>query len=136
MEKKQLQSLVKKGYSTRIIAKQLNSSQTNVRYWLHKYNIQTYNKSKYIKSCKCIICGETNSINFYKKLKQKCKKCMLKEDANRKRQYKITLINKLGSKCIKCGYNKCTAALEFHHPNSSKKDPNYTNMRNWSDKRK
>ena len=27
-----------------------------------------------------------------------------------------------GGKCIRCGYNKCLKALEFHHVNPSKKD--------------
>lgn len=27
-----------------------------------------------------------------------------------------------GGKCIRCGYNKCLKALEFHHLNPSQKD--------------
>lgn len=27
-----------------------------------------------------------------------------------------------GGKCIRCGYNKCLKALEFHHVDPSKKD--------------
>ena len=29
-----------------------------------------------------------------------------------------------GSKCEKCGYNKCSEALEFHHKNPAEKDFN------------
>ena len=29
-----------------------------------------------------------------------------------------------GSKCEKCGYNKCSEALEFHHKNPEEKDFN------------
>lgn len=29
---------------------------------------------------------------------------------------------KRGGKCIRCGYDKCIKALEFHHLNPSKKD--------------
>lgn len=28
----------------------------------------------------------------------------------------------LGNKCVKCGYNKCSAALEFHHLDPKIKD--------------
>lgn len=34
---------------------------------------------------------------------------------------KIYLIEKLGNKCCKCGYNKNLAALDFHHKNPQKK---------------
>lgn len=27
-----------------------------------------------------------------------------------------------GGKCVRCGYNKCSSALEFHHLDPSKKD--------------
>ena len=27
-----------------------------------------------------------------------------------------------GGKCVRCGYNKCLKALEFHHLDSSQKD--------------
>jgi len=34
---------------------------------------------------------------------------------------KTKLIEKLGGKCIKCGYDKCRNALTFHHKNPSEK---------------
>ena len=33
----------------------------------------------------------------------------------KKLEMKIKAINLLGSKCSQCGYQKCLAALEFHH---------------------
>lgn len=30
------------------------------------------------------------------------------------------LVDMLGGKCIKCGYNKCLGAMEFHHPDDNK----------------
>ncbi len=33
----------------------------------------------------------------------------------RLKKIKIDLINVLGGKCSRCGYNKCVSALEFHH---------------------
>lgn len=35
---------------------------------------------------------------------------------------KTLAVEYLGSKCAICGYNKCLAALEFHHKNSEEKD--------------
>lgn len=45
MEREKLVEYVEKGYSTREIANALNSSQTNVRLWLKRYDLKT--KSKY-----------------------------------------------------------------------------------------
>lgn len=34
-------------------------------------------------------------------------------------------IDFLGGKCSVCGYNKCIASLDFHHPDQSKKDDSF-----------
>lgn len=31
-------------------------------------------------------------------------------------------VDYLGGKCVECGYNKCLAAMEFHHFNMTEKD--------------
>lgn len=45
-------------------------------------------------------------------------------DAVQKRREKIKklAIEYKGSRCTKCDYNKCSAALEFHHLDPLKKD--------------
>jgi hypothetical protein len=49
---------------------------------------------------------------------------------------KILLLNKSGNKCSKCGYNKCTASLSFHHTNPKEKsfglDLRALSNRTWS----
>ena len=35
---------------------------------------------------------------------------------------------KIGIKCAKCGYNKCGAALEFHHINPEEEDEKVARM--------
>lgn len=53
---------------------------------------------------------------------------MTKQERKRANQLKVrrekkkALVDFLGGKCIKCGYNKCIAALEFHHRDPSEKD--------------
>ena len=37
-------------------------------------------------------------------------------------QLRLRAIEYGGGKCQKCGYNKCVAALEFHHVDPSQKD--------------
>ena len=53
---------------------------------------------------------------------------MSKETIKTYRQKRKTdLIYIMGGKCQICGYNKCEAALEFHHCNSNEKDFNLSN---------
>jgi predicted HNH restriction endonuclease len=57
-------------------------------------------------------------------------------DAVSKRRKKIRMraITLAGGKCVQCGYDKCPEALEFHHPNPSKKDFNVSrkgHCRSW-----
>ena len=40
----------------------------------------------------------------------------------RVKNIKKELINLLGGKCSKCGYNKCEAAMDFHHNIGDKED--------------
>ena len=58
--------------------------------------------------------------------RKECKKCanrIRQEDRNKKRkELKAKAIQYLGGKCQKCGYDKCSGALEFHHKNRNEKD--------------
>lgn len=52
----------------------------------------------------------------------------------RRRKIKKMAIEYKGGKCQKCGYNKCNAALEFHHIDSNEKDFNISkkgHCRSW-----
>ena len=40
----------------------------------------------------------------------------------RRRKNKLELVEYEGGCCCKCGYNKCVAALEFHHLDPNEKD--------------
>jgi hypothetical protein len=42
--------------------------------------------------------------------------------AEYRRRIKIRAIEYKDGKCVKCGYNKCTASMEFHHRNPTEKD--------------
>ena len=40
----------------------------------------------------------------------------------RRRKMKRLLLEEHGNKCSKCSYDKCVAALEFHHPDPTVKE--------------
>lgn len=52
----------------------------------------------------------------------RCKKCSSESVDNRRRKLKHELVKYKGGKCEICGYDKCEAALEFHHLNPEEKD--------------
>jgi len=39
---------------------------------------------------------------------------------NRRLKFKQEIVDMLGGKCTKCGYNKCLRAMQFHHPDANK----------------
>ena len=135
MEKKELETLVKKGKSTRNISKALGVSQTNVRYWLNKFDLKT-SSSFFREKYECLSCGETNEEKMMskgrgRKSKSLCRSCHNTNTIKRGQDNKLKAVEYKGEKCTECGYNKCTAALEFHHLDPTEKDPNFTSMRTW-----
>ena len=54
----------------------------------------------------------------------RCCKCMQINVTNRRRTVKRILVEEAGGKCNNCGYDKCFAALDFHHTNPDDKSFN------------
>jgi len=139
-----LNDLINKGLSSWQIAKQVKSSQTNVRYWLKKHNLKTNCKSfkggfrppkreSFLENGKtyavCSQCEEKKELisdNFYIKPDGRhhvwCKPCSNKKSVKRLRDYKSSCVEYKGGKCQVCSYDKCFGALEFHHLDPNKKD--------------
>jgi len=134
MEEITLQKYVNLNYSTRKIAELMQSSQTNVRHYLKKYNLKTnlnqFNQSEYL--CKC---GEANPEKFYGHSKKTCSKCHNLRTTKVGKNNRLFAVEYLGGKCIECGYNKHTCALDIHHIDPSIKDKNFNHMRGWCKER-
>ena len=106
-------------------------------------SIEKYNKGGKANKTKawrkqgcCLECGEIDLDRFYKRPNRntnytRCKNCHNKEQIERYRNYKKQAVEYKGGKCERCGYDKCLAALDFHHLDSSKKDSNWKKMRAW-----
>ena len=86
--------------------------------------VRNFSKSNVIK--KCILCGQDFTANPPNR--QYCYDCSPKGISAaeslrlKKRKLKHKLIEYKGGKCCKCGYNKCEAALHFHHLNPKEKE--------------
>jgi hypothetical protein len=139
--KKDLENLVSLGMTLKEMAKELKCSQTNVRYWLKKYDLRVKRGPRgklpkdFIIQRKCGSCGETDPNKFYGNKKFICAKCHTKyvnEVGRKNRQYALDL---LGNKCIVCGFDKYNCSLDLHHVDPTIKDPNFSGYRSWSSKR-
>lgn len=52
----------------------------------------------------------------------RCNKCNTEAVQKRRDKLKILAIEYKGGSCQKCGYNRCVAALDFHHLDPEEKD--------------
>jgi hypothetical protein len=52
----------------------------------------------------------------------RCRRCRAEAVVRRRRRVKETLVAESGGCCRLCGYDRCVAALEFHHLDPSKKE--------------
>ena len=137
MDKSILEKLINEKCSSRAIANRLNCSQSNVKYWLKKYDLKTLHRS--CKNCTwdhlCTKCGEIDQSKFYKKPNGRaggyCKKCYIVYWRIKARERRQRAVEYKGGKCELCGYSKCIASLDFHHKDPNEKDPNFKTARNW-----
>ena len=147
MDKQILQQLVENNLSLSEISEKANCCPTSIRYWLNKYDLKTkiarYNKGGESNKTKawrkqglCLKCGETDPNRFYQRKGRntkfsRCKTCHNNEQKERVKNYKKQAVDYKGGECVKCGYKKCFASLDFHHLDPKQKDPNWKKMRNW-----
>ena len=78
-------------------------------------------KEKYIKK-ECKKHGLTDYIYVKSEDRYRCVKCRSEAVQRRRELSKQKLIDYKGGRCKICGYNKCDAALEFHHINPKFKE--------------
>ena len=84
----------------------------------------------------CKQCGESNEESMMNKGQGRkslslCKKCHAINNAERGHRNRLEYIAYKGGRCEICGYDKCSAALDFHHKDPNEKDPTFDNIRYW-----
>lgn len=139
MEKKLLEEKIQSGATLKQMSRELNSSQTNVAYWIKKHSLKLRRgrggklPDDLKTPCKCA-CGESDPNKFYGHKHSICGKCHNKynhENGRKKRQY---ILNKMGNKCqnSQCGFDKYKSALDVHHLDPSQKDVAFRTHRYWT----
>jgi len=141
MEKIELKRYIADGKSISQIANLSNRGRSTVRYWLKKYELTTvnnlYNKGNIgnIKPHLCSKCGESDPDNFYGHKRTICGKCHNQYTLKIGQDKRLYAINKMGGKCVYCGYNKYSCSLDIHHLDPSIKSKTFPGLRSWSFKR-
>jgi transposase len=121
-----LEELVETGMSIAQIAETVSRSKATVRHWLQEYGLKTRRGEWRRKSMdpnelstdvvrrECPLHGSTD---FKRRAEggYRCLKCRSEAVARRRRKVKQVLVDEAGGRCCVCGYNRCIAALEFHH---------------------
>ncbi|KKQ98865.1 MAG: HNH endonuclease [Candidatus Woesebacteria bacterium GW2011_GWB1_39_12] len=115
MDIDQLASLVEQGMSQRQIARETGYSQTNIKYWLNKFGLQTIHPNGQQKTInQCRFCGVYVT---RRKICWTCQ-CTLKRMTN-----KIRAVRYKGGECVVCGWkgnDEQVAGFEFHHTGNDK----------------
>lgn len=130
MKQEELKKLIDLNYSHRDMAKEFNCSQTNIKYWLKRYDLKTnHNKFNKVenKTSNCKLCG--NPVKNNERNRSHCQCCTTRIRRYRTKQKAIEL---LGGKCNRCGWFGNIAAFEFHHYNNDKDfDISSANNKSW-----
>jgi hypothetical protein len=136
--KDQLEPLVSAGATLEAIAREVDRSVPTVRYWLRRHGLRTQNprgrrpihdraliekaleNGKRTISLTCRSHGETEFI-IENSGRVRCKRCRQERVSAWRRRAKARLVEEAGGACQLCGYDRCQAALEFHHLEPEKK---------------
>ena len=87
-------------------------------------------RCKQIKELNSFYTPKINTKGKLNRLIKWCISCNQKHVNAATRKYKKEIVDYMGGKCCRCGYDKCLHALDIHHTDPEQKDPNFKQMRN------
>lgn len=129
-----LEQLIEQGMSIAQAAMALGRSKGTVRHWLRQYGLKTQaqrwigeGSTRAMKQAgKATVtreCSKHGMTEFWLEGRgyYRCKRCRLERVSRRRRKVKQILVAEAGGRCALCGYDRCVAALHFHHLDPSSK---------------
>lgn len=70
---------------------------------------------------RCEVCGSTLGNTGWQRWSKICRRCSKQRWRVIEKEKRRVLREQFGGKCSRCGYDKCEAALHFHHKDASEK---------------
>lgn len=128
MKFEDLNNMCNLGMSAGDISLSTGVSKTTVRYWLNKHGLST----RFNRVHKCLECDTDEADNFSAGKYSICKKCRNQQRYEKAKANRAYALNKLGGKCVACGFDKFPCSLDIHHTDPSIKDENFESIRSWS----
>jgi hypothetical protein len=123
-----LERLVASGVTLREIALELDRSIATVRHWLRRWPIQRPDARRsdvaedapHETERRCPRHG-VGTFRLDSRRTYRCVRCSTEAVSMRRRRVKRTLVAEAGGCCAACGYDRCVAALQFHHLEPARK---------------
>jgi transposase len=132
MPEEELRDLVNQGNTLAVIAERLDVSISCVRYWIERYGLPRPHAIRRERLSRAI---EEGRRTLHRECQRhgwtvfviensgrtRCRKCRIERVSEWRRRTKARLVDEAGGKCEICGYDRCLAALQFHHRNPNEK---------------
>jgi transposase len=122
----ELRILVKEGETLREMACELNRSVATIRHWLQKYGLTADGSRRRAlaeearrtgQNHAALECEHHGLTKFVLEGRGyfRCIRCRKERVSQWRRRVKRRLVEEAGGACAICGYDRCVAALQFHH---------------------
>jgi transposase len=136
LTQEELAPLVEIGMSIAEIAEAVGRSKATVRHWLGKYGLRTVGSagrrspdaSREAREAglgeAALVCPRHGQGSHVRDSQGyfRCRRCRQAAVVRRRCRVKELLVEEAGGCCRLCGYDRCTAALEFHHLDPAAKE--------------
>jgi transposase-like protein len=136
LAREQLELLVERGSSIAEIAEAVGRSKATVRHWRSSYGLRTHGTrgppsrtgareaSEAGLTVAVLSCPHHGDCEHIREPRgyYRCRTCRQEAVVRRRRKVKQILVAEAGGSCRLCGYDRCVAALEFHHLDPSAKE--------------
>lgn len=126
LTREQLEPLVERGATLAYMAAAVDRSIRTVRYWIEKHGLEHPRvvRRRQVDRARangdraftgrCARHGETTFV-IENSGRARCRRCRMERVVEWRRRKKAILVAEAGGRCQLCGYDRCPAALEFHH---------------------
>jgi Helix-turn-helix domain/Homeodomain-like domain len=122
----QLEPLVKAGKTLHEIAAELDCSTATIRHWIGRYELERPIDIRLLDRTRALASGARTLVRSCDRHgrtvfvietggRMRCRRCRMERVAEWRRRTKAKLVREAGGQCRLCGYDRCQAALEFHH---------------------